>query len=100
MNSPVKKYRTSGKADRDIKEIYKYTVREFGFPQGGRYLAALYECFEMLGAQPDAGHATASISKDYRRFEYESHVIFYKKRRADILIIRVLHEKMDPGRHL
>lgn len=100
MNLPVKKYHTSGKADKDIKEIYKYTVREFGFPQGGKYLDGLYACFAMLGLHPDAGHGAAWISKGYLRFEYESHVIFYKKRKADIWIIRVLHEKMDQGRHL
>ncbi len=100
MNLPVKKYRTSGKADKDIKEIYKYTVREFGFLQGDKYLAGLYACFAMLDIQPDAGHIAAAISRDYRRFEYESHVVFYKKRKSDIWIIRVLHEKMDATRHL
>lgn len=100
MNSQTKKYHTSGRADKDIKEIYKHTVRQYGFAQGHKYLEGLYTCFAMLGLHPDAGHAAVTISKSYRRFEYESHVIFYKKRKADIWIIRVLHEKMDAGRHL
>jgi plasmid stabilization system protein ParE len=63
LNSPVKKYHTSGKADRDITDIYKYTARAFGFSLGDKYLAGLYACFEMLGAQPDAGHVATSIRK-------------------------------------
>jgi toxin ParE1/3/4 len=96
----MKKYTTSGKSDRDITDIYKYTAVNFGFAQAGAYLEGLYQRFALLGENPGIGQAFSIGKKTYRRFEYESHMIFYKKRAKDILIVRVLHERMDTKRHL
>ncbi len=96
----MKKYRTSGKSDRDITDIYKYTAVHFGFAQAGHYLEGLYQLLSRLGDNPGIGRLFTISRKTYRRFEYEGHVIFYKKRAKDILIVRVLHQRMDAKRHL
>ena len=96
----MKKYKTSGKSDRDIIDIYKYTAVNFGFAKADDYLIKLYQQFERLGAQPGIGQAVSISKKSYRRFEYESHMIYFRKRSKDILIVRVLHERMDAKRHL
>ena len=96
----MKKYTTSGKSDRDITDIYKYTAVNFGFAKAGLYLEGLYRQFALLGERPGIGTAFSIGKKSYRRFEYESHMIFYRKRAKDILIVRVLHERMDAKRHL
>ena len=96
----MKKYTTSGKSDRDITDIYKYTALNFGFAKAGHYLEGLYQQFARLGEHPGIGQAFPIGKKNYRRFEYESHMIFYRKRAKDILIVRVLHERMDAKRHL
>jgi plasmid stabilization system protein ParE len=33
-------------------------------------------------------------------FRYESHILYYKKHASDIVIVRVLHQHMDPVKHL
>jgi toxin ParE1/3/4 len=96
----MKKYTTSGKSDRDITDIYKYSAVNFGFAKAGLYLEGMYQTFSRLGDNPGIGPSFSIGRKTYRRFEYESHVIFYKKRARDILIVRVLHERMDAKRHL
>lgn len=96
----MKKYKTSGKSDRDIIDIYKYTAVNFGLAKADDYLIKLYQQFERLGAQPGIGQAVSISKKSYRRFEYESHMIYFRKRSKDILIVRVLHERMDAKRHL
>jgi toxin ParE1/3/4 len=96
----MKKYTTSGKSDRDITDIYKYSAVNFGFAKAGLYLEGLYQTFSRLGENPGIGPSFSIGKKTYRRSEYESHMIFYKQRAKGILIVRVLHGKMDPERHL
>ena len=41
------------------------------------------------------GGSVDDIREGYRCFLHESHVIFYIPRRTDILIVRILHKRMD-----
>jgi toxin ParE1/3/4 len=49
---------------------------------------------------PDMGRKCGEIRKGYQRHEYARHIIFYKKRDHDILIVRILYDAMDAKRHL
>ncbi|MGL4488099.1 MAG: type II toxin-antitoxin system RelE/ParE family toxin [Rhizobiaceae bacterium] len=96
----MKKYQTSARADADIKEVYKYSARQFGYTQANDYLARLYDQFSKLAVTPDIGKRLKFGSKIYQQQQYESHLIFYRKRRNEILIVRVLHKSMDIKQHL
>jgi plasmid stabilization system protein ParE len=38
---------------------------------------------------------------EYRRFKHAKHMIFLRRdHQGNVLIVRILHEKMLPGRHL
>jgi len=45
------------------------------------------------------GSAADDIRPGYRRFPHESHVIFYMVDAEDILIVRILHKRMDALRN-
>lgn len=94
------KYTLSKKADKDIEAILIYTYREFGECQALKYTNGLAELMRSLAQNPKIGRTCGEIKRNYRRFEYESHVIFYRPRKDDIFIIRVLHKHMDMERHL
>ncbi|QKK03664.1 MAG: type II toxin-antitoxin system RelE/ParE family toxin [Pseudomonadota bacterium] len=40
------------------------------------------------------------LSAGLRRYEYRSHIIFYQAIHSEIMIVRVLHYRMDVRRHL
>lgn len=93
-------FRLSNQAAQDIKEIYKYSVGQFGELQAQRYDDSLWACFDLLAANPRAGRERLAFMKPLRSHQHQKHVIFYCIREDYILIVRVLHERMDPERHL
>ena len=93
-------YELSELSDRDLGEIYAYTFRQFGEAQADAYFSALEDCLIRLAESPRLGRAIDHIRVGYRRFEHRSHVIFYRETERGVLVVRVLHERMDPDRHL
>lgn len=94
-----KRYTYSKRAERDLIKIYKDTVKEWGFAQADKYDSGLERTVLLLADNPDLGHQCDDIKTGYRRFEYERHIVFYRKRKAGIFILRILHDRMDAKRH-
>jgi toxin ParE1/3/4 len=63
-------------------------------------VAGLHRAFETLAALPDSGRDVGQLRAGYRRFEYERHSIYYRKTDLGIPVVRVLHQRMMPGKHL
>ncbi len=87
-------------AARDIEDILEHSLVEFGVHQAETYYASLTHCLELLGGNPEMGSAAEDIRPGYRRFPYESHIIFYTIRPEDILVVRILHQRMDVIRNI
>ena len=94
------KYQLTEEAARDVEKILAYSVDSFGVMQTEHYFEALKACMELLADNPDMGHSAEDILPEYLRFPYESHVIFYKKLSLSILVVRILHENMEPKLHI
>ncbi len=94
-------YRLSKRAEKDLAEIADYTIETFGIKQSRRYRDELNTCFQTLADNPMLGRSAAlQLAPELRRYEYQSHVVFYIPEVQDILIVRVLHKSMDAPRHL
>ncbi|NOR43609.1 MAG: type II toxin-antitoxin system RelE/ParE family toxin [Gammaproteobacteria bacterium] len=94
------KYQLTVEAAKDVEEILAYSVNSFGAAQTEHYFVALKECIGLLADNPGIGHNAEDLLPDYFRFPYESHVIFYKRLSTSILVVRILHERMDPKLHI
>lgn len=92
-------YTLTQAADADLAEIARYTVERWGYRQAETYLLAFEDAFQRLAASPDTGRPFTD-REGYFRYENGSHVVFYRKELAGILIVRVLHQRMEPRRHL
>ena len=64
------------------------------------YLLALQERFLILAAQPLLGRPIDHIRKGYFRYQHASHAILYQLTANGIIVMRVLHQRMDMGRHI
>ena len=93
-------YRLSREAESDIGDIARYTIERFGIEQARTYRDSMISCFQSLAKNQGIGIKADYIREGYRRFDHRSHVIFYKSEGPDILIIRVLHKRMNAPRHL
>jgi toxin ParE1/3/4 len=92
--------RVRKRAKADLREIGRYTRERWGREQSNRYLGALDDCFQQLVSMPSLGRAYADLPM-YWRYEQGSHVVFFRREaNGDVVIVRVLHERMLPERHL
>jgi toxin ParE1/3/4 len=87
-------------AERDLIDIFLYGIEHFGPVQAERYAKTLNAKIDMAAEHPDFGADYGFVIKGVRRYEVVSHAIYYRSTGAGILVLRVLHGRMDPARHL
>lgn len=87
-------------AAQDLIDIYLYTAQTWGQKQADLYDTGLEQAATLLVNNPNLGRTCDDIKIGYRRFEHKHHVIFYRQRKADIFIIRILHKSMDICQHI
>ena len=91
-------FRFSIRAERDLMDLTRYSLAMWGDEQTLLYLSDLEDCCQKLADQPSLGRACEEIRPGLRRMEHASHVIFFRLEPEGIMISRVLHQCMLPGR--
>ena len=84
----------------DLKEIYQYGLRQWGKTQSKNYLESIKGQFWALTEQPLIGIDRSELLPNARSLSLESHTLFYRVTPNTVEIIRVLHGRQDPQRHL
>jgi toxin ParE1/3/4 len=87
-------------AERDLIDIFLYGIEHFGPAQAERYAKTLNAKIEMAAEHPDFGADYGFVVEAVRRYEAVPHAIYYCSTEAGILVLRDLHGRMDPARHL
>ena len=82
------RHRITARAERDLKDIYRYTVEAFGHKQAEKYLRELDAVFELLGDNPNLGRVYDGRT---RQFVHGSHIILYRASADAVIIGRVFH---------
>ena len=91
-------YRLSRKAAADLADIYEYTIQRHGLTIARQYFSDLRKCCEHLARYPMLGRRIDRIASGVRRYECQSHVVFYVPDDPEVRIVRVLHARMDVTR--
>jgi toxin ParE1/3/4 len=71
-------FRLTRDAERDVVDIYLYTLERFGPAQADAYTAALFVRFSAIDAQPSLGRDFSDIHPGARRVNEESHATYYR----------------------
>ena len=87
-------------AERDLIDIYLFGLEHFGVRQAERYLERISSKIELAADNPSFGADYGSVTEGLRRYEVVSHAVYYRSTPSGILVLRILHGHMDPGRHL
>ena len=89
-------------AKADLKDIYQNGLRQWGQAQSGRYLENIKAQLQLLSIteQPLMGVERSDLLPGARSLTIESHTLFYRVTTGTVEIIRVLHGRQDPQRHL
>jgi toxin ParE1/3/4 len=87
-------------ATTDLKDIYQYGLRHWGQTQSESYLESIKEQFWTLAEQPLIGIDRSQLLSGARSIPIESQTLLYRVTTDSVEIIRVLHGRQDPQRHL
>ena len=87
-------------AHRDLKSIARYSEREWGAVRKAQYIAAIQERLATLLHRPAIGATREDLGSGYRCVPVGRHVIFYRIASDGVLVVRVLHRRMDVRLHL
>lgn len=100
MQTSSPEYRLTPKAKEDLENIWLYTLETWGVKQANRYIENLTGAFSSLAKEPMRAIACDHIRAGYRWSPSGRHVIYFQLTDYGIAVIRVLHERMLPERHL
>lgn len=108
--------RLTREAGQDLAEIARYTVATFGAEQAMRYAALIEHGLAFLAENPHRpasrnreelrpGVRSFHLSRAAARRHAASHILYYhiaasEQGAQDIVILRVLHERMEPLKRL
>jgi toxin ParE1/3/4 len=93
-------YRLTPAAERDLESIWRYTAQQWGVEQADRYIDLLTAAFAELAEAPRIAPACEHIRPGYRRWRVGHHMIYFRETNDGVVVVRVLHERMDTRRHL
>jgi toxin ParE1/3/4 len=91
----MSRYELATGAVADWLEIVRYTKQKWGPTQAQRYREELDLALQQLGLTPDLGRKRDAIAPGLRSFPVAQHVAFYSQRKDKILVLRILHPRMD-----
>ena len=93
-------YTLTPRAQADVEGIWIYTIARWDEAQAVSYIQQIKKAAEVIAAKPRHGRSCDDIRAGYFKYRVGSHVLFYRETVNGIDIIRILHERMDIGRHL
>lgn len=84
----------------DLTNIFQFGAQTWGLAQASSYLESIKEQLATLMVYPLIGVERAKLLEGARSIPVENHVIFYRVQSTKVEILRILHEKQDPERHI
>lgn len=93
-------YVLSPRAKADLDDIWEFTEATWNADQAEKYLRDIGQAFNTIAADPRRGQDAGDIRAGYRKYATGSHVIFYRVVDDRVDVVRILHARMDFGRHL
>lgn len=92
-------YRLSAEASKDYAAIYEHSIRAFGKLQARAYRDALKDALVQMAKNPLMA-PVFSAADEIRRFKFGSHAVYFQIQATGILVVRILHQRMDATRHI
>jgi len=94
------KYFLSPEAQNNLNEIKDYLIKKFGNKRTKAYLQSIRKRMQALAEKPLRGIVREDLKIGYNCDFVGAQTIFYLIKPNDIDIIDVLHQSMDPTRHI
>jgi toxin ParE1/3/4 len=86
--------------EEDFRSLLAYSLAMWGADQRDAYAERLSAAIHDLLTHPSLGRVRAELRLGLRSHAAGHHTIFYLVDERIVTIVRILHGKMDPRRHL
>lgn len=96
----MKKLIVSPRAGGDIDDIYDYTESRWGEDQAEDYPSGTRQALQEACRGTRKGKSIDHIRKGAMSLSFRSHYLIYQEKAASLILIRILHQRMNIGRHL
>ncbi|MHB1655765.1 MAG: type II toxin-antitoxin system RelE/ParE family toxin [Burkholderiales bacterium] len=93
-------YRLTPATEYDLETVWTHTAQQWGVGQVNRYTDILTATFTELAQAPKSAPACDQIRPGYRRRSVERHMIYFRITAYGIVIVRILHDRMDAPHYL
>ena len=100
MSSPSRVVLLTPEAQDDFEAIRLYTRQEWGEQQEAIYQAAILQALATLGENPALGRPRRDLVADLRVYPVRQHLVYYRVAEEAVLVVRILHGRMDARRAL
>lgn len=94
------RYRLTPAAQRDLSAIWDFTAERWDADQAERYIGEIRSAIERVASDPRRGRSRDEVRRGYRSYAVVSHVAFFRIGAEAIDVVRILHQRMDPARHV
>jgi len=94
------KFRISTEAREDLVSVWEYTRSHWSTEQADLYIDAFVLRFAWLSVNRTLWQARTDLQKGIFSYVEKSHVILFSENQDYIDILRILHGRMDLGRHV
>ena len=98
--SSNRKLVVSARAEDDLRRLLATSRVMWGEEQRDAYAERLTAAVQHLLAHPYLGRARDDLSPGLRALPAGSHMIYYRSDEQTVEIVRLLHDRMDPTRHV
>jgi len=96
----MRQYLFSKEAEKDLIDIYRYGFLTHGENQAEQYLQSLKEKCQFLANNPNLSRERTEFTPPIRINGHSQHLIVYLNKEDSIIVVRILHKKMDVPNHL
>lgn len=100
MSHPDRRLILSPKAEADFADILQYTLETWGDAQMLSYRAVIGDALKLLLTNPEAGFVKPEVSARHRFLVVGEHMIAYRLTGSVIEVSRIMHSRMNAGKHL
>lgn len=85
-------------AGADLADILARSREEWGDGLARRYARGVADAVKRIGRHPERYPTFGSDRPGVRRLRVGRHILFFREHAAEIVVIRILHERMEHGR--
>ncbi|MFK5985740.1 MAG: type II toxin-antitoxin system RelE/ParE family toxin [Pseudomonadota bacterium] len=94
------KYILSPESQKSLNHIKAYSIKNFGVKRTKTYLQSIKKQMQALAENPSLGIIREDLKVGYHSSFVGSHTIYYRVKPTHIDIIDVLHQSMEPSKHI